>query len=65
MCRQNFVASLFVHRQRFASDGRLIERALTIHDDAVRGDVVAGADADDVAHGELAGGNFFLGLVRL
>ena len=62
---KNFVARLLVHRQRFAGDGGLVERALAVHDDAVRRDVVAGADADDVADGELAGGDFFLGFVGL
>ena len=62
---KNFVAGFFVGGQRFAGDGRLVERALAAHDDAVRRDVVAGADADDVADGKFAGGDFFLAAVLL
>ena len=39
---ENFVARLLVHRQRFAGDGGLVERALAGEDDAVRRHVVAG-----------------------
>ena len=60
---ENFVAGLFVRRQRFAGDGRFVERALAADDDAVRRNVVAGPDADDVADGELAGGDFLLAAV--
>ena len=60
---KNFVAGLFVRRQRFAGDGGLVERALAAHDDAVRRHVVAGADADDVADGEFVGGDFLFRLV--
>ena len=38
---------------------------MAIQDDAVGGDVVAGADANDIADGELTGGDFFLGFVSL
>ncbi len=61
---KNFVAGLFVHRQGFAGDGGLVEGALAGENHAVGGDVVAGADADDVADGEELGFHFLLaGLV--
>jgi hypothetical protein len=49
----------------FAGDGRLVERALAADNEAVRRDVVAGADADDVADGQLARGDFLLIAVLL
>ena len=61
---ENLVARLFVHRQGFAGDGGLIEGALAADDDAVRRDVVAGTDADHVADGQFAGGDFLLAAVR-
>ncbi len=57
---EDLFADLLVHRQRFAGDVGLIDRALTRLNDAVRGDVVAGADAEEIADDELAGGDFFL-----
>ncbi len=57
---KHFVAGFFVHGKRFAGDGGLVERALSVNDGAVGGHVVARADADDVPDGELAGGDFLL-----
>ena len=55
---ENFVAGFFIGGQRFTGNGGLVERTLAAHDDAVRRDVVAGADADDIADGKFAGGDF-------
>ena len=55
---KNFIAGFQIHRQRFTGNGGLIERSLAGHDDAVRRHVVAGTNPDQVAHGELAGGDF-------
>ena len=57
---KHFVAGFFVGGQGFAGDGGLVERTLAVHDDAVSGDIVAGPDADDIADGKFARGDFFL-----
>ena len=59
---EHFVARLLVHGQRFAGDGGLVERALAADDHAVRRHVVAGADADHVADGQVLRGDFLLAL---
>jgi hypothetical protein len=46
---EDFVADLLVHGEGFAGDVGLVEGGLAGLDQAVGGDVVAGADADDVA----------------
>ena len=59
---ENFVARLLVHWQRFAGDGRLVEGALPVHDHAVRRDIVAGPNANDIADCQIFGGDFFFAL---
>ena len=60
---KNFVARFFVHGQRFAGDSGLVEGTLSIHNQTVGRDVVAGTNSDDVADGKLTGRNFFLATV--
>ncbi len=57
---ENVVAGFLVHRQRFAGDVRLIETALARDDHAVRRHVVAGANANHVADGEVLHRDFLL-----
>ena len=57
---KNFVARLFVRRQRFAGDRRLIKRSLAGDDDTVRRHVVTGTDADESPTLQFAGGDFLL-----
>ena len=45
----NFIARALVDRKRFAGDRRLVDRALSLDDDAVDREVFARADIDDVA----------------
>ena len=59
---KNFIARLFVHGQRFTGDGRLVEGALAGHDHAVRRHIVAGPNANDIADGQIFGGDFFFAL---
>ena len=59
----NFVAGFFIGRQGFAGDGGLIERTLAIHNDAVGSDIVAGANADDIANREMTGRHFFFAAI--
>ena len=61
---KNLVAGLLVHRQRFPGDVGLVERTLAGDDEAVRRHVVAGPDANDIAHREFLGGHFLLALGR-
>ena len=56
--RKDRFAHAFVHRERFAGDVGLIDGTLSGDDLAVGGDVVAGADADDVSDLEFADGHF-------
>ena len=59
---ENFVARLFVHRQRFTGDGRLVERTLAGHDHTVRRHVVAGTNANHIANRQILRRDFFLAL---
>ena len=61
---EDFVARLFVHRQRFTGDGGLVEGALAVDNDAVGGHVVAGPDADDVADGQILRRDFLFAVRR-
>jgi hypothetical protein len=61
---EDVVAGFLVHRQRFAGNRGLVERALAGDNHAVRGRVIARPDADDISYDEFTGWHFFLRLVR-
>ena len=68
---EDISAHVFVHRQRLARDGGLVDRAAARHDAAVAGDVVSGPHAHDVAGDQVFGFDFnfaaaahYLGRVR-
>ena len=57
---EDFVADLFIARQRFAGDGAFVDGRCALIDDAVGRDAFAGADYDDVVGNERGGVDFFL-----